>query len=360
MKRHGKGQGLVEYALILVLVAIVVIAVLLLVGPVMEVVFCDIVFVLNTSGSSGDFDSTHVVSMDAYEESVTFDVQVPSLGNCSSYLAVDDVGDPSHGSVQHQSGGTFTYRPNEVGSEIDDSFTFNWHFSDQSGSYLSLVNIIVGEPDLLASEATIMSGSEQPTQEFDAVNENILTLFEAAVEQEESLQEGVDLSVEAVVEGLEVLIDSADDNDNQVLSGFLSQLLQDFKDGNLDKDSEVITQIETELADAPLEVLIAMSLKMAPRLVDSCVMFSNGSVSPDTIDAAVQAVEGLDDSHPGKTEALRLLQIAVGTIVGRNITAEVYTDAHSVALEIFIYGLEFAGKYGLAEQLAADSEACGN
>ncbi len=36
---HEKGQGLVEYALILVLVAIVVIAVLLLVGPQIANIF---------------------------------------------------------------------------------------------------------------------------------------------------------------------------------------------------------------------------------------------------------------------------------------------------------------------------------
>jgi len=38
-----KGQGLVEYALILVLVAIVVIAILLLLGPVIGNVFSNIV-----------------------------------------------------------------------------------------------------------------------------------------------------------------------------------------------------------------------------------------------------------------------------------------------------------------------------
>ncbi len=38
-----KGQGLVEYALILVLVAIVVIAILLLLGPVVGNVFSNIV-----------------------------------------------------------------------------------------------------------------------------------------------------------------------------------------------------------------------------------------------------------------------------------------------------------------------------
>ena len=39
---HEEGQGLVEYALILVLVAVVVIAVLMLLGPAIGDVFSDI------------------------------------------------------------------------------------------------------------------------------------------------------------------------------------------------------------------------------------------------------------------------------------------------------------------------------
>jgi len=42
-----KGQGLVEYALILVLVAVVVIAVLTLLGPIIGNVFSDIINGLN-------------------------------------------------------------------------------------------------------------------------------------------------------------------------------------------------------------------------------------------------------------------------------------------------------------------------
>jgi pilus assembly protein Flp/PilA len=42
-----KGQGLVEYALILVLVAIVVIAILIILGPVIGNVFSTIVAALN-------------------------------------------------------------------------------------------------------------------------------------------------------------------------------------------------------------------------------------------------------------------------------------------------------------------------
>jgi pilus assembly protein Flp/PilA len=40
---HEEGQGLVEYALILVLVAIVVIAILLLLGPVIGNIFSNII-----------------------------------------------------------------------------------------------------------------------------------------------------------------------------------------------------------------------------------------------------------------------------------------------------------------------------
>jgi pilus assembly protein Flp/PilA len=48
---HEEGQGLVEYALILVLIAIVVIAVLLLLGPVVGNVFSVILGYLQDAGA---------------------------------------------------------------------------------------------------------------------------------------------------------------------------------------------------------------------------------------------------------------------------------------------------------------------
>lgn len=47
---HEKGQGLVEYALILVLVSMVVIAVLMLVGPQLTNIFNNIIAALDTVG----------------------------------------------------------------------------------------------------------------------------------------------------------------------------------------------------------------------------------------------------------------------------------------------------------------------
>lgn len=53
--RNEKGQGLVEYALILVLVAIVVIAILLLLGPAVSGVFGEIVCKIDQGGCSGPY-----------------------------------------------------------------------------------------------------------------------------------------------------------------------------------------------------------------------------------------------------------------------------------------------------------------
>ena len=50
---HEDGQGLVEYALILVLVAIVVIAILLILGPVVGNVFSNIITVMSLDRCEG-------------------------------------------------------------------------------------------------------------------------------------------------------------------------------------------------------------------------------------------------------------------------------------------------------------------
>lgn len=53
LKEKEKGQGLVEYALILVLVAIVVIAALMILGPIIGNVFSDINSSLSTVSTGG-------------------------------------------------------------------------------------------------------------------------------------------------------------------------------------------------------------------------------------------------------------------------------------------------------------------
>jgi pilus assembly protein Flp/PilA len=374
MNRHEIGQGLVEYALILVLVAIVVIAIIALLGPSLGGVFCDAVFALRNLGDWG-MHVDRYVSMNPGELSVTFNAVYPegdTLSSCNEFVKVWDVGEPSHGDValyREDNIFVFTYYPTNPNSETDDSFTFSWSHAlhgSQVTEYTGLVTIVVGEPDLAISQSNILNRGmnttqdEDPESELDDVQEDIFALLEAAEEQEENFQEGVDLAVEAVEEGLEVLIEFADETANSLLSDSLSQLLQEVRDGDLDAVSEVFEQVVADLAEAPLEVLLDMMLKMAPRIIESCVEVSEGTVSPDTIEAAVQAVQGLDEDLPGRAEALQLLQFAVATIEERNNAAQEYTDFQSALLEFFVAGFELAGEEDLAEQLAADSEACGN
>jgi pilus assembly protein Flp/PilA len=63
-KKHEKGQGLVEYALILVLVAIVVIAALMILGPIIGNVFSKVNSSLSTvsTGGSAVVVNTAIVS----------------------------------------------------------------------------------------------------------------------------------------------------------------------------------------------------------------------------------------------------------------------------------------------------------
>lgn len=267
MKKHEKGQGLVEYALILVLVAIVVIIINSVLGPAIANVFDEVLEPLDPPGP--------------------------------------------------------------------------------------------GSKDPSASPADIVTSAEQTTLELADVLEIIEVLKEEAVAQEEGLKEGVDFNREAAVEGLEVLIDYADDSNKQALSEALSQLMQDVKDGNGDAVLEAINSVATDLAEAPLEVAIAMSLKMAPRLIDSLAAVSSATVSPDTIAAAQQALEQLDPDHPGKTEAQQHLQVGINIMEERFLAGEMVAEADCAALGTIITLLESAGEEDWAVQFAADSEVCG-
>jgi pilus assembly protein Flp/PilA len=216
------------------------------------------------------------------------------------------------------------------------------------------------DTDAALSVADIVSSVQQPPQEWDDARESIIVLWEEAEAQEDGLQEGMELAAEAIGEGLEVLIDFADDNDDPVLSESLSQLLQQVNDGNLDAVPDVIASLLDELAEVPLEVGTAMSLEVAPRLVASCETVSAGLVSPEPIAAALEAVEQLDEDHPGRAEALQLLQEAVEIIEGRNDAIQDYLGAHSTVLDFIIAGLESAGEWDLAAEIAAASVACEN
>jgi pilus assembly protein Flp/PilA len=123
--RSEKGQGLVEYALILVLVAIVVLAVLLLLGPTVGNAFSNIVANLQRFSGGGSGPITQVSAsraigvvsvtvMVSTDTSITVsttsgNVTAPSSRNCTAGVPctfnVTGVGNPSEGTVTASGGG---------------------------------------------------------------------------------------------------------------------------------------------------------------------------------------------------------------------------------------------------------------
>ncbi len=109
--RSEKGQGLVEYALILVLVAIVVLAVLLLLGPTVGNAFSNIVANLQrfSGGGSGVIQSvsasntlgTLTVNINVSTSSpvtISGDVSHPS-NPCSGFCSFNIGSAPAHGTL---------------------------------------------------------------------------------------------------------------------------------------------------------------------------------------------------------------------------------------------------------------------
>ncbi len=110
-KRQAKGQGLVEYALILVLVAVVVIAILMILGPQISSVFSTINRAMSLGGGGGGSAVTSVnASRDlggnltvvvgvSKSTSLTFSGTVTGSGSCSSSCTFSFSGVPLHGNV---------------------------------------------------------------------------------------------------------------------------------------------------------------------------------------------------------------------------------------------------------------------
>jgi len=203
MNRHEKAQGLVEYTLILVLVAIPVAGILSLLGQNIESVFCRIEF--NLGGGSLRIPEQRE-RMGVQEKYLQIDVK-PSV--CIHEQVIDWTihTNTTHGSLENNGDGTFTYQPYEVGSGIDDRFTYGItaEYGGRVTRHTGDVIIIVGRRDVKPRNAISLSAAADDRNLIESEqDEQVLAFFEAAKNQEESLYEIKDLSLEAVVEGVEV------------------------------------------------------------------------------------------------------------------------------------------------------------
>jgi pilus assembly protein Flp/PilA len=130
MNRSENGQGFVEYALILVLVAIVVIAILSLLGPEIGKVFSETVNILSSFGEDPVpyVNAKDDVFLTSEGREMIFNVaandyaNTPSL-DLSSVQVIDGSG-PSHGILSHLEDDLFSYKP-DGGFTGFDSFRYH-------------------------------------------------------------------------------------------------------------------------------------------------------------------------------------------------------------------------------------------
>jgi Flp pilus assembly pilin Flp len=364
MRRNEKGQGLVVYTLILVLVAVAVSMQISLLGNAIEHVFCGVVHSLTPSYYHVRFDSQEFI-MGLNDEFIKIDVKPDDatwIDSVDCWL-VDTY--PTHGTLEDRGSGIYNYYPSEIDAGTDDSFTYKVYFgTPRTTEGIGTVTIIIGERDneplLSVSEAKIETKSKKSKgSDIDDVQEQIVAFYEAALWQEESLGEGIELNLEAVHEGLEVLQDYAGDVQNQLFYSNLTQFEQAVEDGNWDALPDIFATLTSDLAETPLDVYVSMNLKMAPRLIAACEVVSYGTVSQELMDTTLQSVEELDDSYPGKLETLQLLQDLGEVVATRNTIIQGHTSFQLASLEKIVALLELAGEDELADQLAIQSESCG-
>lgn len=364
MNKQEKGQGLVEYQLILVLVPIVVIAILLLLGPEITEQFCATVDGLGgTVLDLGDYE----VVMGIDDDHVVIDVK-PESASWTNFICKWEIHlEPSHGSLVNNNDGTYSYYPYVVGYGIDDHFMYRVIFTKQiSGRYNGYGNvaIIIGGRDAVTESAAsetssaIIEENSTPSQPDEEIVEQILTFFEVAQWQEERIWEGIELNKESVLEGIEVMADYAEDAQNQLFYENLSLFQQAVLDGNL--DAVIATYDSLDFPETPLDVYVAMNLKMAPRLIAACEAVSSGSVPSQVIENALQSAQEIDDSHPGKAEILQSIQTAVDIVETRNVFTQEHKSFQMARIQRIIELLEFAGYSDLAAELVIESEACGD
>lgn len=158
MKRNEAGQGLVEYVLILVLVAIVVIAVLSLLGPRLDIVVCPITSPFNSFEVSTGCVLAHDDNVTTSRNTaVVIDVAMNDgyIGGsfCSpgepcpvsrlspSSVSVLSGSGPTNGTLVNHGDGTITYTPNNGFTGIDG---FQYRISNEDFSSQDFARVRIG------------------------------------------------------------------------------------------------------------------------------------------------------------------------------------------------------------------------
>jgi Flp pilus assembly pilin Flp len=358
---NEKGQGLVEYVLILVLVAVVVIAVQRAPGPRIEVDFEMIIGALRCDVTANN-DSVSTTQNRAVTIAVLENDQYADY--CGPLVTTELLSNATNGAVTPNAGDTFTYQPDTdfVG---DDQFEYRLCVNgcDESSS-TAQVTISVQEdaPDNPppAAPAEVMAADENSSQTEQAI-QKILEFRALALAQQDNLdQVQLILAQDALLaDFVDVLNDLATEMGDADLIQALAIIRQEIKDGNYEALPAALSALGDSLPSLPLEIQITIVQTMGPGLANACQPLKTGQVPLTPADEALQLLAQVEAQQPGSTgQVIPLFTEARNQVETRNQIFATTRNGITTAGEFVATTLDILGENALAQQLRSYTQSC--
>jgi len=332
MNKDEDGQGLVEYALILVLVAIVVIAILPLLGPQLGETYgtCTQSRSVSPFGFSYGLDEaqpycsygTNPLELNYFSDGLNHLYDPTSLriasglrscrfSDCGTLEVQRDEMGQANGIIVYTSGPVFNgfinfdfelcrYPPHsdrcEIGRQIINSRSADERPSENFGVETVLRDVSV---DALTTITANESGDAEI--DWDVIFEQSGDFLRQARQIENSTLEASFVTKEAFTEAIAIIVEYANDTNNSVLQAGIEAVVQAVDDRNGEAVVPALAGIATELALVPENVRLAVIEEITPRIIETYHTLHGVVVADDAIDMPLQLLVDEEEKNPGST-----------------------------------------------------------
>jgi Flp pilus assembly pilin Flp len=362
---NEKGQGLVEYALILVLVTVVVIAILALLGPPIDDLFGRINRAVAEAEMCGSTLSANDDSATTPQNtSVTIAVLTnDDLGSCRDLATTALSDSPSYGIVSRNADNTFTYQPftDFVGQDQFEYLLCLNACGDYNERALVTITVEPPPPNDAPLAATEVLATNETSSTAEQAIENYLAFKTLALAQQDQVDQAqLILAQDTLLTGfVDVLTDLAAETEDTDLLQALDQVRQVIQDGNYEALPDAFTTLGESLPNLPLALQTTMMQAMGPGLANACQPIKAGQVSLTAADEALQLFAQLEAEQPGSTgEVIPLLTDARNQVETRNQIFAAISNNITTGGEFVAAALETFGEVDAAQQLRTYTQIC--
>lgn len=321
MKQREQGQGLVEYALILVLVAVVVIAILGLLGPPIGCTFDRVIHgfwgptVPETTTACMQRNTPTVIDFFADGQNMGFDrttleiTRAPSNGMAVVERDEDGVatGKALYTPATDFSGeDVFKIRLCLFGGTCGTAQQRVIVWGDTGASSMAdsdLAAVLAFDPDISAGadRPAAAADAEQQPDNWDAVYEQTWIYRQLRSQQVNGMLVGR-LAAKDAFDGMtQIISDHAASSGNAVLLDGVASLIQAVEAGDEAAVTAAMSAIATDLAQVPSDIQTAVLAEAGPHLVDAYQGLLGTVVPEATFEATVQVWMAQEENNPGST-----------------------------------------------------------